>query len=53
MVNACNELATHLRDNIDGLVDNFFAQYGFIPETTDIVETVKSRTAFLLQEWAK
>lgn len=53
MINACNELVTRLRDNIDELAGNFVTQYGFIPEATIIVKTVKNRTTFLLQEFSK
>ena len=53
MMNACNELVTRLRDNIDELAGNFVTQYGFIPEATIIVKTVKNRTIFLLQEFSK
>lgn len=48
-----NELATRLNNSIDGLAGNFIEQYGFIPETSVIVETIKRRTAFLLHEWEK
>lgn len=53
LTNVGNGLVSCLRDSIDGLAGDFIAQYGFIPEITEIVKTIKLRTTFLLQEWEK
>lgn len=53
LTNVGNGLVSYLRDSIDRLAGGFIAQYGFIPEIAWIVETIKRRTTFLLQEWEK
>lgn len=53
LTNVGNGLVSCLRDSIDRLAGDFIAQYGFIPEIARIVETIKRRTTFLLQEWEK
>lgn len=53
LTNVGNGLVSFLRDSIDRLAGGFIAQYGFIPEIAWIVETIKRRTTFLLQEWEK
>lgn len=53
LTNVGNGLVSFLRDSIDRLAGDFIAQYGFIPEIAWIVETIKRRTTFLLQEWEK
>lgn len=53
LTNVGNGLVSYLRDSIDRLAGDFIAQYGFIPEIAWIVETIKRRTTFLLQEWEK
>lgn len=47
------DLVTHLYDRIDALAMDFIAQYAYVPELGVIVDVVKHRAPFLLQEWGK